>query len=129
VRQILLNLCSNAIKFSPQGASVDVAVREHHDGASPLGRDSLELCVRDRGPGIPAEQVEQLFIEYKQARATSRLGLGTGLGLAIVKNFAELQGGRVSVDSKVGEGSTFRVWIPIDATPWDTERKGAARGA
>ncbi|MBI2214370.1 MAG: hypothetical protein HYU52_12050 [Acidobacteria bacterium] len=129
VRQILINLCSNAVKFSPNGGSIDVAIGARRDGSSPIGRDAIELCVADRGPGIPQEQLEQLFTEYRQARATARLGLGTGLGLAIVKNFAELQGGRVSVESAVGEGSTFRVWIPIDASPWDTEARGNEPGA
>ncbi|MGK2859715.1 MAG: sensor histidine kinase [Thermoanaerobaculia bacterium] len=122
VRQILNNLLSNAIKFSPQGASIHVRATRSEPRESGLKVDAFELSVSDRGPGIPPEQLRGLFEEYRQAKAGARLGLGTGLGLAIVKNFAELLGGRVAAESVVGEGSTFRVWLPVDARAFDSER-------
>jgi signal transduction histidine kinase/ligand-binding sensor domain-containing protein len=122
VRQILQNLISNAIKYSPDGATITVAARRAGFDEASLGIEAFELAVSDDGRGIPADQIMTIFEEYRQAREDSRRGLGTGLGLAIVRKFAELQGGRVSVESEVGRGSTFRVWLPVDASHWDSER-------
>jgi signal transduction histidine kinase/CheY-like chemotaxis protein len=103
-RQILVNLCGNAVKFTEHG---DVKV-----GLSVAGSDArsvlLRCVVRDTGPGIPADRLHTLFKPFTQvdASTTRRYG-GTGLGLSIVKRLAELLGGEVGVDSREGSGSTF----------------------
>jgi len=121
VRQILNNLLSNAVKFSPHGATIRIGVKLSAPRAEGTGSTSFEISVSDEGPGIAKEQLRGLFEEYRQAKASARLGLGTGLGLAIVKNFAELQGGCASVESTPGEGSTFLVRLPLDARAYDSE--------
>ena len=108
--QLLINLLHNAIKFSPAGG--DVTVRARPDAST--GRPGfVTLEVEDHGVGIPAEDLPRIFERfYKVDKARVRGAGGTGLGLAIVRHIAEDHGGRVSVDSSEGAGSTFRVAIP-----------------
>ena len=114
LRQVLINLANNAVKFTPAGA-VTVTIRRI---ASPSGMSAtpevLEFRVRDTGIGIPAEKLGDLFKPFSQvdASSTRRYG-GTGLGLAICKNLVELMGGRIRVESEPGHGSTFTVTIPL----------------
>jgi signal transduction histidine kinase len=100
VRQILVNLLSNAVKFTKEG-SVDLHVN--------LTDDSIDLLVRDTGPGIPLEYQERVFVEFEQVPGS----IGTGLGLPIARNLAELLGGSLSLESKVGIGSTFALTLPV----------------
>jgi signal transduction histidine kinase/CheY-like chemotaxis protein len=104
LRQILVNLCGNAVKFTEQG-SVTVAVSAV---PSAMGGMMLRLEVRDTGVGIPANRVHTLFRPFSQldASTTRRYG-GTGLGLSIVRRLAELMGGEAGVESREGVGSTF----------------------
>jgi PAS domain S-box-containing protein len=115
VRQILLNLVSNAVKYTDHGeVTVDVSVRDHPGGDDEL----LECClsVSDTGVGIPPAKLEQLFEPFRQSDPSdTRLRGGTGLGLAISKNLAEALGGRIQVTSVEGEGSTFSVPLPVAA--------------
>jgi signal transduction histidine kinase len=106
VKQILLNLLSNAVKFTPDGGRVDVSAK--------LDTDKVEIAVKDTGVGIaPADQAS-LFEEFKQfGNDRSRKAEGTGLGLALTRRLVELHGGRILVDSAVGQGSTFRVTLPV----------------
>jgi signal transduction histidine kinase/ActR/RegA family two-component response regulator len=108
VRQILLNLAGNAVKFTDKG-KVCIAVT-----ATPVG---LRFEVRDTGIGIPPEAVQRLFASFSQADAstTRRFG-GTGLGLAISKKLAEGMGGSVGVESVLGKGSLFLVELPLQAS-------------
>ena len=107
LRQVLLNFLSNAIKFTCQG-SVELTLASQSDG----GLCRLRMEVRDSGIGIPADQVDAVFMRFTQADASvSRQFGGTGLGLAISKQIIETMGGRIGVDSTVGEGSTF--WFEI----------------
>jgi signal transduction histidine kinase/CheY-like chemotaxis protein len=112
LRQVLLNLVSNAIKFTEEG---EVVVQVD---AEPIGASSyrLELAVRDTGVGIPADRMDRLFASFSQvdASTTRRYG-GTGLGLAISKRLVELMGGTMWVESKEGEGSTFHIGLPVEA--------------
>jgi PAS domain S-box-containing protein len=104
LRQVLINLVSNAVKFTAQG---EVVVRVRRD---PEAGDAsaLQFSVSDTGIGIPEEKRDVIFEAFAQAdHSTSREYGGTGLGLAIVKRFVELMGGRIWVESKVGAGSTF----------------------
>ncbi len=104
VRQILSNLMSNAVKFTEQG-SVEVSLRVV-DG-------ELVFEVRDTGAGIPAEKLSVIFEEFTQADGSiSRRYGGTGLGLTITRKLVEMQGGRIEVESEVGVGSVFRVYLP-----------------
>jgi len=107
LRQILLNLLSNACKFTKEG-EVKLNARRLVDG-----RDWIELAVADSGIGMTPEQQAKLFEEFSQAEATTaqRFG-GTGLGLAITRKLARMMGGDVTVTSEVGKGSVFTVRLP-----------------
>jgi signal transduction histidine kinase/CheY-like chemotaxis protein len=105
LRQVLLNLLSNAIKFSPEGSAVDVRVSDRGD--------HVVFEVIDRGPGIPAELAAELFQPFVQGEGSLvKKHQGTGLGLAISKKLLELHDGTIELESKVGEGSTFRAVLP-----------------
>jgi signal transduction histidine kinase len=106
LRQAMGNLLDNAIKYSPEGGTVEIRVR--------ISDSMATVEVRDRGPGIAAHHQERLFERfYRVDKARSRALGGTGLGLAIVKHTALAHGGMVSVDSTPGRGSTFRIEIPL----------------
>jgi PAS domain S-box-containing protein len=106
LRQIVSNLVGNAVKFTSDGG---VLVR-----IGIVGKD-VEVAVRDSGPGIPPDVQARLFRRFAQADAsTTREHGGTGLGLAIVAELAALFGGSVSLESAPGEGSVFRVRLPLD---------------
>jgi adenylate cyclase len=107
LRQILLNLLSNACKFTKEG-EVKLRARKVADG-----RDWIELAIADNGIGMTAEQQAKLFEEFSQADRTTvqRFG-GTGLGLAITRKLAHMMGGDVTVASEPGKGSVFTVRLP-----------------
>ena len=104
VRQIVFNLVSNAVKFTPAGGRVDVSAR--------LNDGKVEIAVADTGPGIAREELETIFEEFKQAMDGKRAE-GTGLGLPLSRKLAELHGGRLWVESTASNGSTFRFTLPI----------------
>ena len=112
LRQIILNLLSNACKFTKAGdikLQVTTAIRE--------GRQFVEIAVVDSGIGMTAEQMSRLFEEFSQADAlTARQYGGTGLGLAITRRLCRMMGGDVTVASEPGRGSTFTVNLPLTAT-------------
>jgi signal transduction histidine kinase len=106
IRQVMVNLLTNANEYCPQGAAIGVrAVR--------VG-DEVEISVIDDGPGIPPEQLEHIFERFVRGDAgiTQRVG-GTGLGLAISKSLVELHGGTIAAESTPGEGSTFSLRLPV----------------
>jgi signal transduction histidine kinase/CheY-like chemotaxis protein/ligand-binding sensor domain-containing protein len=106
-KQILYNLLSNAVKFSKTGGVVSISARR-------APGEMVAVSVTDRGIGIGPEHLEVIFDEFRQVdTTTSRTYGGTGLGLSLVKKFAELQRGRVTVTSKLGEGSTFTFTLPL----------------
>lgn len=105
LERIFVNLVGNAVKYTPAGGSVTVAMSRVKDG--------IEVQVIDDGIGIPEESLPQLFQEfYRAPNAKSSDEIGTGLGLAIVKDLVERYGGRIEVESGVGRGSTFTVTFP-----------------
>jgi signal transduction histidine kinase len=105
VSQVLLNLVGNAIKFTDKG---EVEIRAIVD------KGQFVLTVRDTGPGIADADQERIFGEFQQIdNSNTRKKGGTGLGLAISKRMVEMQGGTISVDSVLGQGSTFRVVLPV----------------
>ena len=130
LKQILYNLISNAIKFTPEGGlvRVDVTNEENVEGRYPWAPPGLEIVrfsVRDTGIGIGPEDKERIFDEFEQANSSfSRKYGGAGLGLALTKKLVELHGGNITVESNLGEGSTFTFLIPqtspVEAAGTDT---------
>ena len=116
LRQILLNLVANAIKFTDRGEVVVTL-----DTAVERGPDMIEIVVRDTGIGIPPEKQQLIFEAFSQAEASHerRFG-GTGLGLAISSRLVRLMGGEISVQSEPGYGSEFHVLLPFPAGPPDS---------
>lgn len=110
LRQILVNLISNAIKFTDQGDITVCASIPPTDASTPL----LRLEVLDTGPGIPKQQQAQIFDAFTQGEGVnSRGNVGTGLGLAISRQLVELMNGRIGVSSKPGQGSCFWLELPL----------------
>ena len=118
VKQVLLNLLSNALKFTPEGGKVDVRAA--------LSNGAIEISVADTGVGIAPEDQEAVFEEFRQVGAASKKVEGTGLGLAISRKFIELHGGRIWVTSEMGKGSTFTFTLPLATSPATDD---SARGA
>ncbi len=122
LRQILVNLLGNAIKFTEQGRVVVTADLAPEPGGT--GQVRLKFAVRDTGIGIPADRMDRLFKSFSQvdASTTRRFG-GTGLGLAISQRLAELMGGSIWAESRAGEGSTFHFTVLV------TREAGGVPGA
>jgi signal transduction histidine kinase len=105
--QVLLNLVGNAIKFTDHG-SVEITAR--------MVDFSFEIAVKDTGPGIAPEDQRKVFEEFQQVdNSSTRQKGGSGLGLAISKRIVEMHGGTIDVQSVLGEGSTFRIMVPVRA--------------
>jgi signal transduction histidine kinase len=132
IRQVLLNLVGNALKFTPERGSVLVTTRRtvwsggrlayasiatNGSEARPEAGDGeyVEVAVSDTGPGIPPEDQERIFQEFQQAQAGAGevKPEGTGLGLTLARKFIEMHGGQIWVESKVGKGSTFTFALPV----------------
>jgi len=105
VKQVLLNLLSNALKFTPEGGQIDVGAR--------LDGDMAEVSVADTGIGIAPEDQAAVFEEFRQVGTADKKAEGTGLGLALSRKFIELHGGKIWVTSRLGEGSTFTFTLPL----------------
>ena len=118
LHQIILNLVSNAVKFTNEG-KITVSVRLLHEDEEKV---TIEFTVTDTGIGIAENKIEHIFENFQQATSdTSRLYGGTGLGLAIAKQLVEQQGGTITVKSKIDKGSTFRVVLPFRRTNAEVE--------
>jgi signal transduction histidine kinase len=110
LRQVLVNLLSNGIKFTEVG-SVEVEVKE-------IAPNRLAIAVKDTGIGIAEEELGHIFEEFRQIdQTTTRRYPGTGLGLAITKSLVELMQGTIEVESQLGQGSTFRIELPRTVKP------------
>jgi signal transduction histidine kinase len=105
VKQVLLNLLSNALKFTPEGGGIDVRAVTNGEMA--------EISVADTGMGIAPEDHDAVFEEFRQVGAADKKVEGTGLGLALCRRFVELHGGRIWVKSRLGQGSTFAFTLPL----------------
>ena len=106
LRRVLVNLLSNALKFTGKGGTVEVRAARDTEGL-------VRISISDTGVGIAPEDVERLFDKYEQARSRATRGeKGTGLGLYITKQLVELHGGEIKVDSQIGKGSTFSFTLP-----------------
>ena len=108
IAQVLHNLLSNALRFTPDGGRITLS-------ASRAG-DEVELAVRDSGPGIARDEIDNVFERlYRTGKARRRSDGGTGLGLAIARSIVEAHGGRIWVESELGQGATFRVALPTSS--------------
>jgi PAS domain S-box-containing protein len=118
LHQIILNLVSNAVKFTTKG-KITVSVHLLNEDEE---KATIEFAVTDTGIGIPENKIESIFENFQQAYSSiSRLYGGTGLGLAIVKQLVEPQGGSISVKSKIDEGSTFSFILSFQKTKAEAE--------
>ena len=128
LRQILINLLSNAIKFTNQG-SIVLSIDVIHGATKSLEPDFqlssqppeqtqtiLKFTIEDTGAGIPANYLEKIFEAFEQTDLGKRNTEGTGLGLPISRRFAQFMGGQITVSSRLGEGSIFRVDLPVDVS-------------
>jgi signal transduction histidine kinase len=107
IQQIVLNLLSNACKFTDRG-QIQVCAYQHNG--------EIIISIRDSGPGIALHDQELIFEAFRQTKDGLRKGEGTGLGLPISRRLAEAHGGRVWLESAVGQGSTFFVALPLDTS-------------
>lgn len=122
LQQVLTNFLANAVKFSPSGAQVEVAVR--------LQQDGVRVEVIDHGPGIPGEFCKRIFQKFSQADSSdSRQKGGTGLGLAISKELIERMNGVIGFDSEEGRGARFYFQLPIWQTQDITQQSGCSKTA
>ena len=113
IRQILGNLLSNAIRYTPEEGRVVVRAESGEGGGAPAAGRWVAVAVTDTGPGIPKEQQESIFEEFKHVDTIAERG--AGIGLSISRMLARALGGDITVDSEVGKGSTFTVWLPLAA--------------
>ena len=111
LKQLLFNLISNAVKFTPDGGKVGIATE--HRG------DQVRITVWDTGVGIPEDEQDKIFDTFYQANSSlAKEQQGTGLGLSLVRRIAELHGGKVWLQSEEGQGSQFFVELPLKAIPF-----------
>lgn len=132
LKQILMNLLSNALKFTPAGGQICVDIKERKRAG---GYAYVQFVVRDTGVGMSEEFLEKLFQPFEQeAPGNARNNVGSGLGLSIVYNLVQLMGGAIQVDSKKGRGSSFNVAVPLQIVSddkekeWERKRRGLLKG-
>ena len=107
LRQMLINLLGNAIKFTPEGGAISIALSRHGNW--------FQLAVQDTGVGIAADHLEKIFKAFQQVDSSvTRSYAGTGLGLALVQLTTHLLKGRIEVRSQTEKGSTFTLFLPLD---------------
>ena len=105
LKQVMVNLVSNAVKYNHEGGRVDIEVQ--------VGEDELNVAVRDTGRGIPEEDLPHIFEKFHRVDDAEQQTKGTGLGLSIAKHIVEVHGGTISVESVWGQGSTFSFTLPL----------------
>ncbi len=115
LRQILVNLLSNALKFTRSGDEVTVTAKHHGAAAGEAGGDRVRIVVADSGIGIPEEFQKSVFLPFNRGPESADKEGGTGLGLSLVKSLTELHGGTVTLQSIEGAGTTVTIDLP--ATP------------
>jgi cell cycle sensor histidine kinase DivJ len=120
LKQICINLLSNALKFTPRDGSVTLTLQE--------AGGTLELIVADTGVGIGREDLARLGKPFEQAGDAAQKAAGSGLGLSLVRAFAQLHGGEMSIESALGEGTTVIVRLPILVSSTPSSVSLAAQG-
>jgi two-component system cell cycle sensor histidine kinase PleC len=119
LRQIVINLANNAVKFTSEGGNITVS-------GGPTADGGYEICVEDDGPGVSPDMLERIFLPFNQAdNRYSRMAGGTGLGLSLVRGLAELHGGRAWIESDVGAGVRAYVYFPVGIADAAHERARA----
>jgi PAS domain S-box-containing protein len=120
LKQILMNLIANAVKFTPEGGKIDLSAKRIED--------TVRIEVRDTGPGIPADEQQRIFEAFYRLSHSAKAPEGTGLGLAITQRLVELHDGSLGLESEVGTGSCFYFTLPcvpdiLPAIEHETENK------
>ena len=110
LERICYNLLSNALKYTPKGGEVALALKRK-------GENEVEIIVKDNGVGIPKDEIAHVFDRFYQVKKNN--AGGTGIGLALVEAFAKMHGGKAEVESEVGKGTTFTVTLPIDQSGFE----------
>jgi two-component system phosphate regulon sensor histidine kinase PhoR len=115
---VLLNLVDNAVKYAAEGKELVVSLRRR--------ADRVLLAVADKGPGVNVEERERIFERFYRAKAArNRPVRGSGIGLSLVKHIAEAHGGGIDVESELGKGSTFTVWLPVATETEEADDRAA----
>jgi signal transduction histidine kinase len=104
IEQVLNNLISNAIKYSPAGGNIELNVEESHE--------DVQFQVSDHGMGIPEEELPYIFEPFRRVKSVKGEIPGVGLGLSVVRRIVQAHSGRIEVESRLGKGTTFRVRLP-----------------
>jgi two-component system, OmpR family, sensor histidine kinase MtrB len=120
IERVLMNLVSNAVKYSPPGTRVMLRVEKEDAQAV--------LTIHDQGPGIPPEDLKVLFQPFGRGRSAHTLAEGTGMGLYVVKQIVEAHDGRIDVQSKPGQGATFQIRLPIATSSLSDAQRRCASG-
>ena len=108
IEQVVINILSNSIKYTPDGGRIDIVLTHR-------AKKTVALFIRDNGIGIPEEDLEHLFERfYRVEKSRTQDAGGTGLGLAIAKELVEAHGGTIQIDSKLGEGTTVKIELPVE---------------
>ena len=127
LKQVLINILGNAVKFTPSGGAVELGIRRK---AQYDGKSTLEFTVRDTGIGISEEFMPHIFDTFAQEDATSTNKYGSsGLGLAITKNIVEMMNGNIQVESVKHEGTTFRICVTLEDSPHKKDDSGTQYGS
>ena len=105
VERAIQNLMDNALKFTPEKGSINLIMQ--------ASKDSVEIKIKDSGPGIPENEQSYIFERYRKASTSERSSGGVGLGLAIVKKIMEIDNSTIEVVSKPDQGTTFQFWLPV----------------
>lgn len=113
MHKVIVNLISNALKFTPQGGTITIYVTTLRQE----GKEKLLLCIRDTGPGIPVEDIEKVFNRFYQSQNKTRSSIngqsGTGIGLYLCKRIVQLHGGTICAKNNRGKGCSFRILLPL----------------
>ncbi|MCI8969144.1 MAG: response regulator [Lachnospiraceae bacterium] len=131
LRQILVNIINNAVKYTQEDGFVHVKLSQHLDqkGEAPAGRIWLDFLCEDNGIGMSQEFIDRIFEPFERVNTTAINKIeGTGLGMSIVKNLLDRMGGEITVESEEGKGSRFHVSIPFEAAPAQTDTPSLPAG-
>ncbi len=123
IQQILINILSNAVKFTPEEGTIFLRVRETGKVGERLGYANYEFTVTDTGMGMSPEFLKKIFLPFERARTVSRIE-GTGLGMTITYNLVKMMNGEIAVESELGRGTTFTVTLPLEQLEiWDAAQE------
>lgn len=113
IQQVLINILSNAVKFTPEGGSISLRVRETGKVGERLGYANYEFTVTDTGMGMSPEFLERIFQPFERAETAAKIE-GTGLGMTITNNLVKMMNGEIAVESDLGKGTRFTVTLPLE---------------